>query len=620
MSVSRTWQRWITTFAAVFATGALGYALPSFGGRLTLMMLPSGIAVAAAYRWGLGMWLPLFAAGAAIELSVHQPLIAATGVGVGLAGGAVLSAWILRKRGFDPEFKHARDVPIYIAATAIGMTLAPSFGRLGYSLAGVAQGMDTALYWVRWWSSAMAGAIVLAPVLIAAGPRSLAPMKDHRLLSPLWLWGIAVCCALMLLPVDARIVLPPLIVYALILIVVGATYFGLVATASASLVLWLWAAFCIAFNRGAFADFDVLAGRTMIWSLGGLLTGVTLIITALLAERDAAARERLRAEQRYAHIFDGSPQPIWLLDPATRRFLMVNAAAVRQYGWSRDQLLSMSANALIAPGEPAQPPLESEPYETHHVTRDGRILQVEMWSRMIDLGGEPVELVFAQDVTERRAFGQALVDAVAGEQRRIGQEMHDGLGQELTGLALSVRALANRAARERDSIAGDLDELATIASSCIKDARLIVQGLSPLTDAEGSLEAALEALAARSCLSGIVVGFRARYEVPLDIDLKTRNHLYRIAQEAVQNALKHSGARSIAIELSARAGGVRLEVIDDGCGLPEAEMQGSGLGLRTMRFRASAIGGRLTFARRSGGGNSVLCEAPQAQTRARAWA
>lgn len=606
------------TFATVFATGALGYALPSFGSRLTLMMLPSGIAVAAAYRWGFGMWLPLLAAGAAIELSIHQPLIAAIGVGIGLAGGAVLSAWILKNRGFDPRFEHARDVPIYIAAAAIGMTLAPTFGRLGYWLAHVDRPIVGLVYWMRWWSSAMAGALVLAPVLIAAGPGTLAPMKEHRLLSPLWMWGIAVCCALMLLPIDARIVLPPLLVYALILVIVGAMYFGLVATASASLVLWLWAAYCIAFNRGAFADFDDLAGRTMIWSLGGLLTGVTLIITALLAERDAAAREKLRAEQRYAHIFDGSPQPIWLVDPVTRRILMANAAAVRQYGWSQEQMLSMTANALIAPGEPETPTHEFEPYETRHVTHDGKILQVELWSRLIALGGETVELVFAQDVTERRAFGQALVDAVAGEQRRIGQEMHDGLGQELTGLALSVRALANRAARERDSIAADLEELATIASGCIKDARLIVQGLSPLSDAEGSLETALEALAARSSLSGIVVRFRARYDAPLDLDLKSRNHLYRIAQEAVQNALKHSGARTIEIELIARAGSVRLEVRDDGCGLPETELQSSGLGLRTMRFRASAIGGRLTFARRPGGGNSVLCEAPQPLVRARA--
>jgi len=92
-----------------------------------------------------------------------------------------------------------------------------------------------------------------------------------------------------------------------------------------------------------------------------------------------------------------------------------------------------------------------EPLETRHLTRDGRVLEVEVWSRSIDLAAQPAELVFAVNVTERRAFG------------RIGQEMHDGLGQELTGLALSVRALANRAAREREAIAEELSELASLA-------------------------------------------------------------------------------------------------------------------------------------------------------------
>ena len=360
----------------------------------------------------------------------------------------------------------------------------------------------------------------------------------------------------------------------------------------------------------------------LIWSYSAVLTGLTLIITALLAERDSAGLDRLRAEQRYAQIFDGSPQPIWVHDRSSLRFLMINEAAVRQYGWSRKEILSMSVAALIPPGESFKASGESEgalvsgaePIETRHLTRDGRLLDVEVWTRPIDCGGLAAELVFALDVTERRAFGRALIDAVAAEQRRIGQEMHDGLGQELTGLALSARALANRAARERDAIADDLDQLALLATSCIQDARLIVQGLSPLTDADGSLEAALEALARRSSIERHAGGIsRPNTMRPLTIDLKARNHLYRIAQEAVQNSLKHSGARSIEIALQVRRGGVRLEILDDGHGLPTEGARGTGLGMRTMRFRSSAIGGKLLIGRRASGGNVVACEMPQAR-------
>jgi signal transduction histidine kinase len=137
-----------------------------------------------------------------------------------------------------------------------------------------------------------------------------------------------------------------------------------------------------------------------------------------------------------------------------------------------------------------------------------------------------------------------------------------------------------------------------------------VQGLSPLTNADGNLDAALELLAQRSSLSGTRVRFRNRHDAPPMVELKIRNHLYRIAQEAVQNALKHSGASNIEIELWSRPGGLLLSVIDDGQGLAAESDVRSGLGMRTMRFRASTIGGRLTITRGADGGNSVVCDVP----------
>ena len=105
--------------------------------------------------------------------------------------------------------------------------------------------------------------------------------------------------------------------------------------------------------------------------------------------------------------------------------------------------------------------------------------------------------------------------------------------------------------------------------------------------------------------------FRAHHDAPLDVDLKARNHLYRIAQEAVQNALKHAGASAIDIDLSYQDENVRLAIFDDGRGLPPDHPNGAGLGMRTMRFRASSIGARLKIGRRTDGtGNSVICDFP----------
>ncbi|HEX3913973.1 MAG TPA: MASE1 domain-containing protein [Steroidobacteraceae bacterium] len=611
--------RLLLVFAAIFAIGIIGFSLRHLGGSLTLSYLPSGIAVAATYRFGRRVWPAVFLAGLAIDLWIPQPLPASIGVGIGLASSAWLSAWLLERGGFNAGFTRAKDAALFILAVSVGMTLSPILSLPGYYLSGMREFVTDPSHWVRWWGNSISGALLIGPLLLAYNARSFERFTAHWAEAGLWSIGLLVCCASIMLAPGA-LGRPLIVVIAILLIVVSAMRFGLVLAAAASFAISTLTAVSVGFSIGAFGDFDQLQGLVTIWSFIASLSGLSIIITALLGERDSAGLEVLRAEQRYAQIFNGSPQPSWVHARDSLRFLLVNDAAVRQYGWSREQLLSHSVE-ILSPGfkQPVLPPLQDsagsadpppEPFETQHATQDGRVLEVEVWTQSIDCGGQPGELVFAIDVTERRAFGQALIEAVGGEQRRIAQEMHDGLGQELTGLALSVRALANRAQKERDAISFDLDQLALLATSCIQDAHRIVQGLSPLTNADGNLDAALELLAQRSSLSGTQVRFRSRHDMAPLIELKIRNHLYRIAQEAVQNALKHSGARNIEIELWSRAGDLTLSVVDDGRGLAVEADTRSGLGMRTMRFRASAIGGRLAITRGANGGNSVVCNVP----------
>jgi len=612
--------RLLFVFLSIFAIAAIGISLHRIGGSLTLSYLPNGIAVAVTYRFGRRVWPAVFLAGFAIIFWTHQPLAACIGVGIGLASGAWVSAWLLERSGFDPGFSRAKDVPLFILGIGAGMTLGPIFSLPGYYLAGMKDFATDPGHWVRWWGNATAGALLVGPILMAYNRKSFERFAAHWAEGGLWLLALLICCAsIMLAPSDLG--RPLIVVFAFILVVISAMRFGLVLAAGASFAISTMTAISAAFSLGVFAQFNQLQGLVTIWSFIASLTGLSIIITALLGERDAAGIDALRAEQRYAQIFNGSPQPLWVHARDSLRFLLINDAAVRQYGWSRDELLSRSVEVLSAGEKLPVPPLHDaiitadlplEPFETQHVTKDGRVLEVEVWTQSIDCGDQPGELVFAVDVTERRAFGQALVEAIGGEQRRIAQEMHDGLGQELTGLALSVRALANRAQRERDAISADLDQLALLATSCIQDAHRIVQGLSPLTNADGNLDAALDLLAQRSSLSGTRVQFHGRYDAPAAIELKMRNHLYRIAQEALHNALKHSGAKNIDIELWSRPGDLRLSVVDDGHGLAADVDTRSGLGMRTMRFRANAIGGRLSITRGANGGNSVVCDVPTA--------
>ena len=618
MDVSRMpFLRWLITSAAVFITGVVGFVLPSLGAHVTLPLLPSGVAVAACIRWRRQMWPAVFVGSMGIDLWTRQPLIAAFGVGVGVAGAAAFTAWLLERRGFDANFTRARDVPLFILSAAVGMVLAATMGMLGFYIVGLEVAAAVPLHWLRWWSNTTAGVLVVGPMLVAMSRQSLVQFTRHWAEGGLWLLGVAVCSigALMFAPFGAG--KPLIVMFALLLVVVGTIRFGVVVAAFGSFVILASVALGFAFGHGIFDRNEELAGLASVWSFSAALTGLNLIITALLAERDRAGLEQLRAERRYEQVFDGSPQPLWVHDPDTLEFLLVNEAAVHQYGWSREELLTRRVTVL-APGgglrvlpPPAGPDdvaAAPEPFETRHQTRDGRVLDVEVWTRAIDLGGRRAELVFASDVTERRALGSALINAISTEQRRIGQELHDGLGQELTSLALAVRALAIRAEREHQPIAVGLEQLAALATNCIQGARRIAQGISPLSDADGSLQVALEALAGRSSLGSAVVRFRSRLDTSINLDLEVRNHLYRIAQEAVQNALKHAGARVVEIELWVHAYGLRLTINDDGVGLPKGDAPNGGLGMRTMHFRASSIGGRLVVANRTVGGVSVACE------------
>jgi two-component system sensor histidine kinase UhpB len=213
---------------------------------------------------------------------------------------------------------------------------------------------------------------------------------------------------------------------------------------------------------------------------------------------------------------------------------------------------------------------------------------------------------------ERMRLECNLREAADDERRRLARELHDGLGQELTGLAMLADALAKRAGRSQLPPPGELQRLAGIARHAIESCRDIARGLSPFSAARGGLPEALRELAERACgPPGPQVILTLDLNVPLAISREAGEHLYRIAQEALTNAIKHSHALSVQISLETEADTARLRVVDDGHGLPDPLTACAGLGLRTMHDRAAAIGARLSVAAAHDRGTAVICEVPQ---------
>lgn len=198
------------------------------------------------------------------------------------------------------------------------------------------------------------------------------------------------------------------------------------------------------------------------------------------------------------------------------------------------------------------------------------------------------------------------------EQRRIGQDLHDGLGQQLTAIELMTQALRNnsKAAADRALLQKELDRLTQYIRSAIAQTRSLAHGLTPFKVESGGLEAALAELGRTASDSGTV---KCKFVCPEPVLLKEKEiatNLYRIAQEAVNNALKHSAATQIEIDLRRENGVLRLQISDNGKGLMSPAPEG--LGLRVMNHRAGVIGAELRLQSEPLKGVTVLCKLPLA--------
>jgi PAS domain S-box-containing protein len=197
------------------------------------------------------------------------------------------------------------------------------------------------------------------------------------------------------------------------------------------------------------------------------------------------------------------------------------------------------------------------------------------------------------------------------EQARIGQDLHDGLCQQLVGLAFDANSLDHQLAKTGRSEAAAARRIADRLDQAITEARQLSRGLFPVRLEGDGLPSALEELARttreRSC---IVCDFESDGPV-LVPDGSLATHLYRIAQEAVNNAVKHARPKLIVIRLRLHAERIELTVEDDGTGLdPAPAIKPAGLGLHIMEYRARTLGGTLQIARGADGGTLVSCCVP----------
>jgi PAS domain S-box-containing protein len=240
----------------------------------------------------------------------------------------------------------------------------------------------------------------------------------------------------------------------------------------------------------------------------------------------------------------------------------------------------------------------------------GRELTVEATMSPIMLRGERFWLAVLTDISERVQLEREVLEISNREQQRIGSDLHDGLGQELTGVALLLRGLANTVEKQTPALVPVVNEIAKLVNDAIFTTRSLARGLTPITFDRGGLASALMDLARRSQGTyGARVQCTADPEVQDNITAAAAMHLYRLAQEGIANAARHARATNIEITLERVDLRGSLTIADDGDGFATLT-EYSGMGLRIMRYRAAMIDGELEVTSSAGRGTRIKCEFP----------
>jgi PAS domain S-box-containing protein len=356
-------------------------------------------------------------------------------------------------------------------------------------------------------------------------------------------------------------------------------------------------------------------------------------IRALLRVR--RAEEQLwESQQQYRLFFESNPLACWVFDASDLRILAVNATAVEQYGYPREEFMNLTLRDIPAPedlpsvlellSKHAVPIAPSRIWK--HRTRSGKLIQVEMIVAPLKLNGRDAGLAIVRDMTLqlefqaveqkeelRRLLLERVLQVQESERQRIARELHDEAGQLMTSLLVGLRSLSD--ARRLADAKAQAIRLREIASNAINELGRLARGLHSTILDDLGLETAIRRYTDEFSQTH---GIRVDVEFG-DVQLSSfANHeqlnLYRIVQEALTNVARHAHAKKVSISFETDQSGLHVTVQDDGRGFsPGAATDSSHLGIEGMRQRATMIGGTLNVIPQAHGGVTVNLLVPPKQ-------
>jgi PAS domain S-box-containing protein len=339
----------------------------------------------------------------------------------------------------------------------------------------------------------------------------------------------------------------------------------------------------------------------------------------------------------YREMFEGHPEPMWVLDAQSLAFLGVNDAATLHYGYSREEFLAQSMfdilpqdeiQATIARFQKTEVGPISGGCVSRHYRKDGGLIEVELTTHKLQFAGRPAYSVLAHDVTERNRYERSLRESqeqlrhLAGrleqvreeERTHLARELHDDLGQSLTAIKMNLSWLSAHPGAPPETFSARIVSSMDLADQTIDAARRLASRLRP-----GVLDLGLLA-----AVEWQVEEFRYRSDIRCELELPTveiplnpdqQVTLFRIFQETLTNVARHSRADLVKTRLAVEDGHVILEVQDNGRGITPGEMaKRSSLGLLGMRERVLSLGGAIEIEGRPEAGTLVRVSVPVGHT------
>ena len=343
-------------------------------------------------------------------------------------------------------------------------------------------------------------------------------------------------------------------------------------------------------------------------------------LNATLEQRVAERTEELSdAHDRLRAITDSALIGILTLD-GRGVVETLNPAAAAMFGYAPDEMRGRNVSEFMASPHEAQ----GEPFLTHYTRsgdqrfmgagrevvgrrKDGHATMLEVTVSDFTHAGRRVFVAMVRDITERKRLERELLEVSERERQRLGHDLHDGLGQHLHALFYMATLLEKELQEASLEQAPEAGQLARQLEHGLKLIRSLARGLQPVNPVPEGLMAALGELAART---RAMYGVDSRFQCPAPVLIhrhSAANHLYRIAQEAVNNAMKHGKPTRIRLKLTATPKRIVLGIRDNGRGIGRRSAHAHGMGLHVMQYRANALSGSLLVQRHPEGGTEVVC-------------